>query len=733
MPEQPTNVEADRQALLAAKQKGVPATVATYLRLSGPGWLQSALTLGGGSLASSLFLGVLAGFGLLWLQPFAMILGIFMLGAIGYVAMSTNERPFQAINRHINPVLGWGWALASLAANMVWALPQYSLASGVLQQNLLPTQLGSGSTLGTAVGNAFASVFPGAMGPGTDVGDFGGKIVISAAILIITMAVTFTYDSGGWGIKLYELMLKFVVAGIVACFVGVVGVLAFSGTLPWAEICRGFIPDLTKLYQPAEGFNWLLDQLSDAQHKGFWIATIISEQRDVMISAAATAVGINMTFLLPYSMLRRGWDKDFRGLAIFDLSTGMFIPFVLATSCVVIASATQFHPHSDEQVMIGPENPAEFPAIPASLTESLQQGKLEQSLGTQEFKKLSPPQIAEKLPPLTSVEIEITRRLAAVKSEPAADPSASVKWGNVVAVKEMMVERLKERLGNLEAAKLAPVARKPMTTILKYDIGGALVADLQPQQLEAQLQPLDQADFLLAAHLKGKDAFALAKKMEVERLKTKLGKEEFGKLSDAEIEQQVVPLTPAEALLAVHLQRKNAFDLAKSLTPLTGRVVADVVFGIGVLGMTVSSITLLMLISGFVICEMLGLPPTGWPNRLGTLAAATGVLGPFLWSGTTRFWLAVPTSVFGMILLPIAYITFFCMMNSKNLLGDQMPRGVRRAVWNLAMGIAVAAAGSASVYMVWVKAGVFGLVGVAAFLLLVLAVHFAFPRNRATN
>lgn len=33
-----------------------------YLRLSGPGWLQSAITLGGGSLAGSLYLGVIGGF-----------------------------------------------------------------------------------------------------------------------------------------------------------------------------------------------------------------------------------------------------------------------------------------------------------------------------------------------------------------------------------------------------------------------------------------------------------------------------------------------------------------------------------------------------------------------------------------------------------------------------------------------------------------------------------------------
>ena len=183
MSEQLTKIDADRQAIIESKGKGLCSTTRTYFRLSGPGWLQSALTLGGGSLASSLFLGVLAGFGLLWLQPVAMIFGIIMLSAIGYVAMSTTERPFQAINRHVNPVLGWGWALATLAANMVWALPQYSLASGVLQQNLMPRVLGPESAFGLAVGNWFFKVFPGLLSPETDVADIGGKIVISAAIL----------------------------------------------------------------------------------------------------------------------------------------------------------------------------------------------------------------------------------------------------------------------------------------------------------------------------------------------------------------------------------------------------------------------------------------------------------------------------------------------------------------------------------------------------------------------
>jgi hypothetical protein len=139
-------------------------------------------------------------------------------------------------------------------------------------------------------------------------------------------------------------------------------------------------------------------------------------------------------------------------------------------------------------------------------------------------------------------------------------------------------------------------------------------------------------------------------------------------------------------------------------------------------------------------------PPRGWPNRLGALAATTGVLGPFLWAGEARFWLVVPTSVFCFTLLPFAYLTFVFVMNSRNLLGDEMPRGARRVAWNLAMGVAASVATAAAVYMVWVKmksallekwdvewGGYVGLGIVGAIVLLVVIVHFAFPRHRVSR
>ena len=57
-----SKLELDRQALRDAESSGPLGKLAIYTRLSGPGWLQSAITLGGGSLASSLFLGILGGF-----------------------------------------------------------------------------------------------------------------------------------------------------------------------------------------------------------------------------------------------------------------------------------------------------------------------------------------------------------------------------------------------------------------------------------------------------------------------------------------------------------------------------------------------------------------------------------------------------------------------------------------------------------------------------------------------
>ena len=81
--------QTETELLELAQTKGALGQAAIYAKLSGPGWLQGAITLGGGSLAGALYLGVLFGPHMLWLQPLAMICGVIMLSALTYVTLST--------------------------------------------------------------------------------------------------------------------------------------------------------------------------------------------------------------------------------------------------------------------------------------------------------------------------------------------------------------------------------------------------------------------------------------------------------------------------------------------------------------------------------------------------------------------------------------------------------------------------------------------------------------------
>ena len=649
------DIDRDRRLIVDAKKKGTLGKLAAYTKLSGPGWLQSAITLGGGSLSSSLYLGVLGGFALLWLQPVAMILGVIMLSAIGYVTLSTGERPFQAINKHVNPVLGWGWLLATMAANCVWSLPQFNLACGAFRQNLLP------------------GVFSG-MSPNAANGWIAGTIAV------VCIGMVYFYDSAGPGVKLFDVVLKLMVGVIVVSFFGVVVYMTARGALDWGAIGSGLVPDIRLLWTPAASFTEPGGPLQAVAEpfREFWSRRIVSEQQDVLISAAATAVGINMTFLLPYSMLKRGWNKDFRGLAAFDLSTGLFVPFILATGCVVIASASRFH-----------KTPAVwFPAEEAAAKVCLGIGKADWA---------------------ALAETDKTQRIQAILTEQYADRLA-------------VADEEKRKAAADFARTAGPLVQAEMTK-------GTFQA-LSPAARAAALQGiLEKAQ---AGRLEGDDPKLLNRYKGVAsaRLRHEMGAEAFGKLSDAERAERIAALPLADRKLAAMIVRRDSVHLADALRPLTGRVVAQYVFGIGVVGMAVSSIIILMLINGFCVCEMFDRPSTGWLYRLGCLIPAVGILGPFIWSGAAPY-LAIPTSVFGFILIPIAYTTFALLLNQKKLLGENMPKGVGRWVWNLFMIVGVVAVLIGSVYMAWkqtkgsfLKSGWVGVGAILAYAALAVLVHF---------
>jgi len=413
---------------------------AGYARMTGPGWLQSAMTLGGGSAASSLTIGAFFGYKLLWVQPLAMILGIIMLSALSYQTLSTRARPFSAMKRYVTPAVAWAWALATLLATVIWHFPQYALAAG-MTEDMIKTATNWSPAPGSAAQTALL-------------------LAVGAVVLLISTTITWNYASGWRGIRLYERALKLLVWLIILAFGIVVVRSTVSGRLNWLEALKGFVPSIPDHPRAAEQ----------------------------IMGAFGAAVGINMTFLFPYTLLARGWGKAHRGLSRFDLVTGMLIPFTFASGLMVMAAACTIY-----------------------------------------------------------------------------DPAHPL-------------------------------------------VGG--------------VKPVDAAGMIAAA----------------------------------------------------------------GVGPFFGHII----FGLGILGMALSTITTHMLVSGFAACEIFGIEPQGWKYKLACLIPAPGILGVVLWK-YMGFWIAVRTSAICGILLPIAYVAFLVLHNRRDYLGRDTPVGWKRWAWNVGMLLAIAA------------------------------------------
>ncbi len=391
-----------------------------YWSLAGPGWVQSALTLGAGSAGSSIFAGAVFGYKLLWVQPVAMFLGVIVFSAIGHQTLVTQARPYDAFRKKLHPAVAVLWGAAVLLASIVWQFPQYSLGTSVLK----------------------------------DMFDVAGldvpKLPIALGLLVAGTILCWSYGRGSRrAVRLFEKVLKYVLLVMIASFLLVV----IKTGVDFKELLKGFF--------------------------GFYIPRD-REGLTIVLGALGAAVGINMTFLYPYTLLARGWGREHRGLKNFDLGVSMFTPFVLATSLVVIACANTLN----------------------------RQG--------------------------------------------------------------------------------------------------------------------------------------------------------------------------------IHVQ--GAVDAAHALAPVVGLAAGRVIFSLGILSMCFTTLTIEMVICGFVLSEMFGFEPRGPAYKGATMIANIGILGAFY---PMPVWLPVVTSSFALVVMPIAYIGFFILQNKRGYLGDDVNRGLKGAVWNILLLVAI--------------------------------------------
>ncbi|MDR2641760.1 MAG: divalent metal cation transporter [Planctomycetaceae bacterium] len=304
-----------------------------YVKLTGPGLLQGAMTLGAGSAAASVVAGASFGYKLLWVQPLAMFLGIMMFAAVSNIVLTKkSERPYWGFMREMKSI--WSpfvivvflWAFGTVLSSVIWHFPQYTLAAGaarsVVKQFVPSAEMSFETEVEQRTWFGFGDVkidkktnkpILEKVTKYTSLG-YMVSIIAGVVILFVNIVVVFNYGRGGIGIRVYEWFLRFMMGLVFLTFFLVV-ILNFH-KIDWLEIFRGF----TCYY----GIPYNEDPAEYAK-------TVT-----VILGMLGAAVGINMTFLYPYSLLKKGWGEGHKTLAKWDLCMTLFMPFTIITSLIML-------------------------------------------------------------------------------------------------------------------------------------------------------------------------------------------------------------------------------------------------------------------------------------------------------------------------------------------------------------------------------------------------------------
>ena len=121
-----------------------------------------------------------------------------------------------------------------------------------------------------------------------------------------------------------------------------------------------------------------------------------------------------------------------------------------------------------------------------------------------------------------------------------------------------------------------------------------------------------------------------------------------------------------------------------------GETVGLWIFGLGILAMALSSITMQMLASGFAGVKLFGFKEHSNGHKLFTVLPAVGVLGAIWWSELAA-WVPVPTNIICGIFLPLSYLGFLILNLRKDYLGADRPGVTTSAMWSIGMILAIAA------------------------------------------
>jgi len=583
-PIDPQKLDEEKKTLEELNRKPFFKRIAGFSKFTGPGFIQSAVTLGAGSAGGCLIAGSTFGYRLIWIQPLAMALGMFMFFAIAKQAIAVRRRPYEAMKNELHYAFAFLFGLSALLASVIWHFPQYSLAGD------------AANDLAGLVSGTRAPIPAWILGP----------VFLGFAIL-----VTWNYGKGLSGIRIYEKTLRVLVWVIVVAFALVV----LKTGVNWKELFSGFVPRLPRL--PDGSFD--------------------RQQANLMIGLLGATIGVNQVFLYPYSLLARGWGKEHNRLAYFDLMSALFIPFILATGLVIVATSSTLHKRG---VIESGNNKGDKSVVVNVGTVA------GESNVTVTFDAV----ISGKLPPETGA--------VSCLMEVTCEQHAKGKPPKVLEQKDIVVTALRGAVqsgGKQEREDKAPrlMVESRYTLLTDRDKDGVPGAGdtLRYDVKIANTGPIPLSDVLFK------------------------GTPDPG--------TELVPQSVESRTIT-----KNAVEAARVLAPAVGVTFGRLIFGVGMLAIALSTITVHMLMCAFIVSEMLGIDPTGWKYRLLVLTPAIGVFGVAF--KELPFGVAVFASSTCVIFLPMAYICFMVLHNKKRFMGEAMPRGGKRALWNAGMALAIA-------------------------------------------
>lgn len=257
-----------------------------YIKLSGPGFLGAAMTLGAGSFASSVVLGASFGYTMLWVPIYSFAFGLFML-ALATRFVTSSEMPIIVAQDKFHGKFFGSFAtgiVACFLGCLIFSFGQYALGADAIEQifDTMKLQIPKGS----------------------------GWI----GIFILSAPISYLYGQGGDGarfVKIVENIMKLLILLMILLFAAVVFV---------------------------TGIDF------QAALKGIIIPTLPSGLDGIvmMIASLTAVIGVMDWVLFNNGMYSRGYSEEHETLGRFDSVFGGLLPVAVVLSLVTIAFAEAF-------------------------------------------------------------------------------------------------------------------------------------------------------------------------------------------------------------------------------------------------------------------------------------------------------------------------------------------------------------------------------------------------------